>query len=169
MSTPRSPLGAKLHELREWSGLTLEQVAEACGCNVEYLGRVEKGFKRPSPRLLVLLADILDCDAAALETLAAQHERHRACGITCQHDGLMKEGGDPSLVFDDCMYYATCLSDLLTRHKKAKSAHCPPNCSRRRKTPSYIRIQADGGKNGERRWESTDPFDGEHDDDSDDE
>lgn len=158
MTAARSPLGAKLVELRTWSGLTIVAVAKQCGCCEKHMIRMEKGTKRPSARLLARLADVLDCDIKELEQLAAQHDRHQSCGPECNHDGEMRKGGDPTLVYQECAHYDDCLTRVAQRHPNAQAAHCPPKCSRYERMPRYIRVLLEGGRTGNSNWDSTDPL-----------
>jgi transcriptional regulator with XRE-family HTH domain len=46
----------RLREWREAAGLTLQEAADLGGCSTAMLSRMERGQRRPSPRLKVALA-----------------------------------------------------------------------------------------------------------------
>ena len=52
-------LGAFIRRLRKEKGLTLTEVADACGISAAYLCDVELGRRRPSGKVLYRLADAL--------------------------------------------------------------------------------------------------------------
>lgn len=60
------PLGARIGSLRKANGLTLAQVAEACGFSEATLSRIERGQSDISAHHLFLLAGFLGVDMAEL-------------------------------------------------------------------------------------------------------
>lgn len=63
---PPDPLGARLAELRKTAGLTLTQVAQACGMSEATLSRIENGHSQVSAHHLFLLAQVLGVDIAEM-------------------------------------------------------------------------------------------------------
>jgi transcriptional regulator with XRE-family HTH domain len=54
-------LPARLRELRESAGMTLESLASAAGTSHDSISKIERGQRAPSFRLAVALADALGC------------------------------------------------------------------------------------------------------------
>jgi transcriptional regulator with XRE-family HTH domain len=151
------PLGSHIEELREWSGFTLQAAAKSLDCSPTYLRAIELGQRRPSGAMLARLADVLDCELAELEQLSALHERPDACAEVCSHDGAMRPGGTPDDLDDSCRHYGACLGGMARQYPKAKSGHCPRECTKREAVPFQARLGMGGGQQGERRWDTTDP------------
>jgi transcriptional regulator with XRE-family HTH domain len=63
---PRGPLKLRLRELREAAGLTQYQLADAVGCHVMTIVRLEKGEGRPNAATLGQLASALGVTPAEL-------------------------------------------------------------------------------------------------------
>lgn len=58
--------GARLQELRERRGWTQGDLAQQCGVNRSTVGKWEAGLHKPDPRVLPVLASVLDVDIDAL-------------------------------------------------------------------------------------------------------
>lgn len=158
----KTPVGARVRELREWSGFSILVVATQAGCSVRHVRQIENGLRVPSDKMLQRLADVLDCEAAELATLVNEHETRVVCGSRCNHHGAMRAGGAPALVQDNCIKYADCLGELVKSKWDAAAAHCQPNCNAFVPTPSFVRVQRDGGRRElVSPWDATDPCDSE--------
>lgn len=93
-------LGQQLRQLRKQHGLSLVQVAKACGMSVGLLSQIERGLSSPSVKLLSLLADqfgvpvdsllrgadLADGEAAGHVARAGSHRR-----IELHDKGIWKE------------------------------------------------------------------------------
>ncbi|GAA3890341.1 hypothetical protein GCM10022243_64030 [Saccharothrix violaceirubra] len=56
----------KLRRLRITSGRTVTALAREAGCTKGAVSAIENGYRRPSPNLLVRLAEVLDCQPGDL-------------------------------------------------------------------------------------------------------
>ncbi len=159
---PTTPLGAKVRELREWSGFSQPILAQMVGCSVRSIWQIETGRRKPSRQMVARLADALDCESADLHGLIYAYERRHACGSNCEHHGEMRRGGGPDMVRENCALYTDCLTTLLKHEWGALSAHCQPNCVGFVETPRYIRAQRDGVRREQTSaWDSSDLGDSE--------
>ena len=59
-------LGKRIQQFRRESGLTQEDVADAMGCSVTYISKLERGRASCNLSRLLTLANVLQCDAAEL-------------------------------------------------------------------------------------------------------
>lgn len=60
MPTATSGLGARVRQLREWRGLSQEELAEKIGKDQNYISQLERGVIRmPRPETLAALAEAL--------------------------------------------------------------------------------------------------------------
>jgi len=148
-----TPLGRKVRELREWSGLSIGAVATAIKCSVGYISDIERGKVRASSEIRARLADVLDCEVEELDELAAWHKAPSQCNTSCDHDGMMARGGNPSDMRETCVHYTICLANLAIYWPEATNGHCPPTCRCFVETPRDVRVQRDGGQNGDRRYD----------------
>ncbi len=62
----RALVGPNVKRLRMAKGMSQAQLAEACGCRVQHIGRIENGATSPSSETLFALADALDVIADVL-------------------------------------------------------------------------------------------------------
>ncbi len=69
-------LGARLTQLREEQGFTVQQLADSVGCSRGNLYHVESGTNAPSMDLVVKLARALRVDEIDLLCFPQQHPRH---------------------------------------------------------------------------------------------
>ena len=58
--------GARLHELRQKRGLTLQALSDTAHMSLAFVSDLERGLKLPSLTTLVRLAVALDCKVTAL-------------------------------------------------------------------------------------------------------
>ncbi|MGW9212302.1 helix-turn-helix domain-containing protein [Embleya sp. NPDC055664] len=77
MSRPRRRIAAMLTELREQSGLTLDEIAAELGWHLTKVNRISLGRRRPTPADIRQLADFYGMDDARREQLDAWREEDR--------------------------------------------------------------------------------------------
>jgi len=65
-------IGEKLRELRKDKGLTLEQLAQACGCSASFVSQIERNKVSPSLSTLKRMANTLEVQMA--DFFAAPHD-----------------------------------------------------------------------------------------------
>ena len=76
-------IGARITELREEAGLTLEKLAYESELKSKgYLSDIEKGLARPTVGTLKVIADRLDLDLLDLVTFPAASERAKLVDAT---------------------------------------------------------------------------------------
>jgi len=66
-------LGQRIADLRRARKLTLEQLAEAVGCSVEFISLVERGVNAPSVAGLEKFAKVLSIEVKELFTFEEKH------------------------------------------------------------------------------------------------
>lgn len=81
------PLGSRIGSLRKANGLTLAQVADACGFSEATLSRIERGHSDISAHHLFLLAGFLGVDMAEFFNASAEPLMKGMRSITRAGDG----------------------------------------------------------------------------------
>ncbi|WP_418465384.1 helix-turn-helix domain-containing protein [Faecousia sp.] len=51
-----------LERTRRMKGISQQEIAKACGCDVSFYSRVERGLQMPSVRIGIRICDLLDVD-----------------------------------------------------------------------------------------------------------
>ena len=51
-----------LGRTRRMKGISQQEIAKACGCDVSFYSRVERGLQMPSVRIGIRICDLLDVD-----------------------------------------------------------------------------------------------------------
>ncbi|MDT0377318.1 helix-turn-helix transcriptional regulator [Streptomyces sp. DSM 42041] len=67
---PRRPLNQEPEAVtyaREKAGLTKRALAEQCGISPQLMGEIESGWRNATPRVLLRLAEALNCPLVVLE------------------------------------------------------------------------------------------------------
>ena len=62
--TTSSVFAIRLKQARLRSGLTQEQLAEAVGVSVKFIGNIERGTRAPSFETIEKIAEVLEVDAS---------------------------------------------------------------------------------------------------------
>jgi transcriptional regulator with XRE-family HTH domain len=67
---PKDPLDHEptaVRYARERAGLTMTQVADACGVSVSLISEIEAGTRNATPAMIIKLAETLNCPRVVLE------------------------------------------------------------------------------------------------------
>lgn len=79
-------LGRRIRAARERAGLSLDALAQRCGCVKSLLSAIETGKRLPSPDMVARLLEGLMLDRAEVESLAARERAIAAGGETFRRD-----------------------------------------------------------------------------------
>ena len=82
----RSVVGARIHDLRKQRGITLFQMAGACGLSEATLSRIENGQSSVSAENLFVMAQILDVDITHFFASNASPSKNGMRSITRRND-----------------------------------------------------------------------------------
>ncbi len=58
--------GAAIRKLRLQKGLSQQQLADACGLDISYVGQIERGQRNPTLGVMDALASVLETKVSAL-------------------------------------------------------------------------------------------------------